>query len=367
MSDRVRVGVVGCGLIAQVMHLPNLRALSDRFEISALCDISPTLLHAVADAYGVSRRTTSADELVAEDIDAVMVLTSGSHAPVATAAARAGRHVFVEKPLCLSVEEGVELLAEVEQANVQLMVGYMKRYDPAYERLSLEFSSLAPLRSVRITTLESPLEPYVAHYPLLRGRPLPAETLEELRADDAMRVRAALGDVEQDVARAYREWLLDSMVHELNAVRGLLGEPDRVEFARVRSHGVTAVLIFGELECVATWVDLPGIARYRQEWAFVGTRRRAFLEFPSPFLRNAPTLLSFEDGETGSPSSSRSEQIESFEDAFQRELLEFHSAIKERRPPRTSGSDALKDIALCTALIRAHVDGTEVDDPVAAR
>jgi predicted dehydrogenase len=52
---RLRVGVVGCGLIAQVMHLPHLQELDDCFEIAALCNISPATLGAVADKNGVTQ------------------------------------------------------------------------------------------------------------------------------------------------------------------------------------------------------------------------------------------------------------------------------------------------------------------------
>ena len=54
MADRIRVGVVGCGLVAQVMHLPYLRELADQFEIGGVCDISPGRLDAVAGMYGVA-------------------------------------------------------------------------------------------------------------------------------------------------------------------------------------------------------------------------------------------------------------------------------------------------------------------------
>ena len=52
---RVRVGIIGCGAIAQVMHLPYLRELDGLFEISALCDISPGVLRAVSEYYRVAR------------------------------------------------------------------------------------------------------------------------------------------------------------------------------------------------------------------------------------------------------------------------------------------------------------------------
>ena len=213
----VRVGVVGCGLIAQVMHLPHLRELDDRFEVAALCDIAPGPLEFAGRLVPDARRHTDWTALLDERLDAVLVLTTpGGHAPVAIAAAGAGLHVFVEKPMCLNVAEGEEMAAAAEAAGVVLMVGYMKRYDPAYEELARTLDRGA-VRFARITTLESPIEPYAVHHP----RPAPGPTVSAGVSSDGL------------VARAYRAILLDSMVHELNGVRGLLGEPDVLHAARI--------------------------------------------------------------------------------------------------------------------------------------
>src|SRR4051794_30095281 len=165
----VRVGVIGCGLGAQVMHLPYLRELSDRFEIGGVCDLSPGTLHAVGDRFGVERRFTRFQDLLDEPLDAVMVLSSGSHAQPAIAPAERGLHVFVEKPMCLSVREGRSMIEAARTAGVVLMVGYMKRYDPAFERLQQLWPELGEVRLARVTTLESPGPPYVAHVPIVRA------------------------------------------------------------------------------------------------------------------------------------------------------------------------------------------------------
>ena len=116
------------------MHLNYLRELSDRFEIVALCDISGENATNNADSVRhceeVHRLAGDADD---DDIDAVFILTSGSHAPIAIAAANAGKHVLVEKPMCFSVAEGLEMKAAADAAGVTLMVAYPKRYDPAFD------------------------------------------------------------------------------------------------------------------------------------------------------------------------------------------------------------------------------------------
>ena len=139
---RVRVGVVGCGLIAQVMHLPHLRELSELYEVAAVCDISAPLAERVASDYGVEQRFQDwRDMLAGTRLDAVLLLTSGSHAPASIAASQAGLHVFTEKPMSLSAHEGTAMVDAARAAGKQLMVGYMKRYDPAYARLQEELAT----------------------------------------------------------------------------------------------------------------------------------------------------------------------------------------------------------------------------------
>jgi predicted dehydrogenase len=280
MAARLRIGVIGCGLIAQVMHLHYLRELADRFEIAALCDVSEELVRACAEDYGVPHIFARWQDLLTAPLDAVLILTSGSHAPIAIAAAAAGKHMLVEKPMCFSVAEGRAMIEAARSAGVTLMVGYNKRYDPAYRHLSEEVRSLADLRLLQVTTLESPLQPYVAHYRLHRAQSLAADMAKSFAADNQTRITAAIGEADRLTRQAYHLVLLDSMVHEFNAVRGMLGEPDRLDFADIRENGLTVVLRFGAAECIIAWVDLPGIARYQMEFAFYAPDRRLSLSFP---------------------------------------------------------------------------------------
>jgi predicted dehydrogenase len=356
--QKVRVGVIGCGLIAQVMHLHYLRELADRFELAAVCDVAEDVRQACARDYGVPRTFARWQDLLAEPLDAVLILTSGSHAPIAVAAAEAGLHMLVEKPMCFSVAEGEAMIAAAGRAKVTLMVGYNKRYDPAYARLAGEARAMPDLRLVRVTTLESPLQPYVGHYPLHKAGPLPGKLAAELAADNEARITAAIGEADALSRRAYHLVLLDSMVHEFNAVRGVLGEPDRLDFAEIREHGLTAVLRFGASQCIIAWVDLPGIARYEMEFAFYSPERRLTLSFPSPFLRSMPTLLYDEGGDASGEERGarawRREDVVSYAESFKEELVHFHDCVTTGRPPLTSGEDGLRDVALCQAVIAAH-------------
>jgi predicted dehydrogenase len=354
MPYRARIGVIGCGLIAQVMHLHYLNELSDRFELAAVCDISPGLAAGCAERFGVQRAHVEWESLLEDNLDAVMILTSGDHAPIALAAAHAGLHVFVEKPMALSSHSAEEVVRAAVSAGVCLMVGMMKRYDPAYERLAARLASVRDVRLVRVTTLESPLEPYVAHYPMLRGDRPPDALLRSLHRAEEREIDLALGAADELTRWCYRWICLDNLVHELNALRGVLGEPTELRSADLSRRCASVCLRFGAVDCHLSWVDLPGIARYKQEFAFYAPDERLTLELPSPFLRSMPSKLIVEGGGTGTSDSWKQEEIVSFEEAFKLELAEFSDCIITGRPPRTPGSDGLADVRLCEAIAQAH-------------
>ena len=360
---RLRVGLVGTGLIAQVMHLHYLTELADRFEIAAVADIAPGSARACADRYGIPAAFTDWQEMLRHPLDAALVLTSGSHAPIAVAAAEAGLHVFTEKPMCFSVAEGREMVAAADQAGVTLMVGYPKRYDPAFSRFQKEAAQLTGARLMRVTTLESPIPAYVGHYRLLPRDPPPAGLVRRFRDDNDARVRAAIGEASPLERAVYETVLLDTLVHELNAIRGVLGEPDRLDYVSLHQDTVTVMLRFGALPVALHWIDLPGISRYQMEFAVYAPDRRLRLAFPSPFLRNEPAVLEIEGGDAASARSWRAEEVVSYESGFKRELAAFHECAIGGGVPATSGRDGLADVALCQAIIECHRRRAPVDEP----
>ncbi len=360
---RLRVGLIGTGIIAQVMHLHFLRELSDRFEIAALCDISADSANACALEYGVPVVHTDWREMLREPLDAVLVLTSGSHAPIAVEAARAGLHVFVEKPMCFSTREAMEMVDEAMAAGVTLMVGYPKRYDPAFARFTAEVAALERPRLMRVTTTESPFLPYVAHYPLNPPGSVAPEVLAPLRADSDRRLREAIGTDDEFLVGQYQAVLLDTLVHEINTVRGVLGEPERLDYVDMRPGSLCVLLNYGATSAAIHWLDVPGMTRYSMEFSMFAADGRATLTFPSPYLRNAPTTLSIERGASDDVASWRRDEITSYESGFKAELVAFHAEVTEGVAVPTNGLDGARDIAMCQAIIRCVQQGSPVERP----
>ncbi len=356
---RLRVGVIGCGGIAQMMHLPYLASLPDLFELAALCDISPGVLQVMGERYQVpaSARFTRYQDLIALNLDAVLVLTGGDHYPQALAAIQSGKHVFAEKPLCFTLREADELIAAAAQANVKLMVGYMKRYDPGYLYAWQCLQEMHDIRYVQINTLHPSEDDYLRIHNLVRFDDIPPEVLQSLRELDDRRIVEAVGQVSPALKSMYAGVFLGSMVHDSNALRGLLGEPDQVLFAELwpkgdESASVTTLIKYpGNTRVVYTWTYLSDLRDYFQEIAVMSPDNRFRIQFPSPYLRHFPTPIVFQGMEDGAAFSKRVEA--SYDEAFRRELIAFHECIVNDKQPLTDAADARGDIRLLQQIFAA--------------
>lgn len=133
-SDRLRIGIVGLGDIAQKAYLPVLAALP---EVEPhLFTRDPAKLDRIADLYRVPFRTTDLEALLAADLDAAFVHTAtAAHVPVTERLLDAGVHVYVDKPLDYHYAAAERLTGLAEKAGRSLMVGFNRRYAPTYAGL----------------------------------------------------------------------------------------------------------------------------------------------------------------------------------------------------------------------------------------
>lgn len=162
--SKVRVGIIGCGQVAQVVHIPTLTFLSDLFSITFLCDVSGGALeHCKSKIPGpkAPRITKNVAELCSsDDVDVVFVLSSDEyHADQAILALQHDKNVFVEKPAILTIRD-VERIQEAERnSNGKLMVGYMRRYASVFERAIKEIGGLEKVLYARVRGIWSCVMP----------------------------------------------------------------------------------------------------------------------------------------------------------------------------------------------------------------
>jgi predicted dehydrogenase len=133
MPSPIRVCLVGAGRIARVhaeslvRHIPNGR-------LSAIVDKNPEVLNAIGNQFGVEARFNSFDEaLDRSDIDAVVITTpTFTHKDLSVLAANNGKHVLLEKPMALNLQECDDIMTAMEKNGVLLQLGFMRHFDPEF-------------------------------------------------------------------------------------------------------------------------------------------------------------------------------------------------------------------------------------------
>jgi predicted dehydrogenase len=352
--SRIRIGVVGCGLIAQVMHLPHLRELHERFELTALCDVSPGTLRAVGDHYGVARRFADHGDLLREPLDAVLVASADSHGPVIVDALRAGKHVLTEKPMCFTADEADEIVAAHRAAGTVCMVAYMKRYDPAYRYVEPLVRRMRDLQAIEITVLHPSEANQIGHHDVRRIPDVPAPIRERLRADQDRLIGEAIGEFTPLERRVFAGNLLSTLVHDVNVLRGLSGDPADVLFTDVWAGGESMLTVLRYPSGIRATIALhylPDLADYQETVAYYGRAERIKLVFPSPFFRNAPTAIVVASMEEGRPAEKR--VTASMAEAFKEELLHFAECVRTGARPFTGPEEAKGDVALLHRIFTA--------------
>ena len=371
-ADRVRLGIAGLGAVAQAVHLPLIERLRDAYTIAAIADLSPTLTNAVGERYRVDagrRFGTVQEMLAAPGLDALAILTSGSHAPAVNAALDAGLPVFVEKPLAFTQGEvdGIDQRLATP-TDPRLDLGYMKLYDPAVLHaleLATERGYGAP-RAIEVTVLHPTGESQLDFARLL---PVPGDIPQAVRDRLIETTRAlqreALGQAAADAfGRLYTDILLGSVVHELALVRAFAGDPTAVDGSWMWPDGawppsfeMTGVLPTDGRVSIR-WHYLPEYAAYRELVRVVYERVTIELEFPSPYLLHRPTVLRI----TSPDGEGRNDEVwTSIDEAFETELIGFHAMVVSGATPAAGATEGRADIVTCQRAIAALAQSRGVE------
>ncbi len=362
MPDLVRLGVLGLGAVAQAVHLPLLDRLGDRYAIRAVADLSVSLVDQVGERYRVpaGMRFTSADALLAIDgIDALLILTSGSHGGAIVAGLDRGLAVFAEKPLAWTLAEADLIAARLAaDPSGKLQVGYMKLYDPAVDQalaVTRDDRRFGPIRSIEVCVLHPTGERQLAHARLLpQPTDIAADTLARLQGEEDGLRTVALGSAASELGPLYSDIVLGSIVHDLALIRAFAGDPVEINAVDVwpAARWPPSVAIVGRLaeegRFDIRWHFLPDYPAYRESLRIVGDASTIELEFPSPYLLHAPTGLRIaelrDDGR-------RDTEHQSVVEAFEQELLAFHTLVTDGRLPRAGLVEGRADIVTSQRIV----------------
>ena len=151
-GERLKVGIVGGGAIAQVAHLPVLKKVRS-VEVQAICDTDLPKARALGDRFGIKDAHDDIEEMLRyEELDAVVICSPNHlHESHILAALSADKHVLVEKPLAMSATSAQRIVRAAEKRNRVLMVGMNHRYRPDVQivRSFVQSGELGTIESIR--------------------------------------------------------------------------------------------------------------------------------------------------------------------------------------------------------------------------
>jgi predicted dehydrogenase/threonine dehydrogenase-like Zn-dependent dehydrogenase len=156
-AEKARIAIVGAGDFVRNYRLPVIRKLSDCFQLRAIVTAHSETSKSLAENYEADYSTTDYHEVLADtDVDMVMIGTRHDlHYPIIMDALKAGKRVFVEKPLCLRREELNDITQAVKESGIPVIVGFNRRYSPLAETLKEALAGLP--------------KPYLIHYRVNTG------------------------------------------------------------------------------------------------------------------------------------------------------------------------------------------------------
>jgi predicted dehydrogenase len=355
---RLKIGVVGAGLIGQLEHIPNLLKLGDYFEL--ICVAEPSaMMRAALEARGLATYANYR-QLLSAPLDAILIAAPDPyHAQITLAALKQGTHVFCEKPLCFSVGEANEIAAARDAAGKVVQVGYMKRFDPSYDMLlSLLPRNASALRYISVEVQDPDSWPFNQHQGnFVKATDVPPELIAESNQMRERQVQRATGRVlTGSDLWGFTNSYCSSLIHDINAVHGMLdvmgidtGAVVGAAFFADGDGGHGCVRLTG---CKGLWqmchLFVPKVADYIERISLYFDDATFELTFPSPYLNHFPTRLTTarSDGSVWRKTEFRV----SYEEAFTRELIGFWGSVVEGKPVRNTVEAATRDLALVAQL-----------------
>src|SRR5262249_6317441 len=184
---RLRVGLVGAGLVGQAEHAFYLWGGRDLFEVVGLADASASVRKAVGSRYGIASLSPDLPGLKAAKLDALVIAAPDPfHPELVIAALESGWHVMCEKPLALTVSGSDQILRARDKAGKVVQVAYMKRYDPAFRR-ALDFlpKRIEDVKLISVEVNDPDQHPFVAHLPMTIPDDIPQALRDDFRSKNS--------------------------------------------------------------------------------------------------------------------------------------------------------------------------------------
>ncbi len=330
MPARLKFGVIGLGRMGQ-LYARFLAGQIEGVSLYAVAEVDERARLATAEALGTLHAFAEPDDLLAlPELDAVVIATpTSTHTPLVLAAARAGKAIFCEKPLALTVEETLEAMEAVERAKVPLQVGFMRRFDAAYQKA---WKTISAGKIGRPLTFKS----------IGRDPFCPRPDYADPAKSGGLIIDMAIHDI--DLGR----WLMGSEVEEVSAEGALLVCEEIRPVGDIDNAVINLRFASGALGNIE--VSRNAFYGYDIRTEVLGSEGALLIGAH----QHTPVLLLTREG---AQHDVMPYLLERFGDAYRAQLQAFADCIRNNTPPAVSGADSLAALKIGIAATHSYKTG----------
>lgn len=330
---KLGVGVLGVGEMGK-RHAENIRRLVPEARLVAVADVAADRARQVAAELEIENSYGSLEAMLErKDLDAVLIATPDKfHAQAIRVAAGAGKDILCEKPLAVNLADAYAALGAVAKARVRLQIGFMRRYDPAHA---------AAMKRIEAGEIGIP----VIFKSVGRDKDAPPLAAYQSNVNGMLFYNSTIHDF--DLAR----WLMQDDVVEVHSYTTVAIRPEVAQFGDVVASVVNLKYGKGAIGNVESYVQ--AVYGYDVRTEIVGSKGSILVgsiaQTPATFLTAKGGTRALAD-----------HFLTRFADAYVAEVRDFVETTLHDRPPRVSGEDGLKALAIAVAAENSNREAKPV-------
>lgn len=326
MDKKLRIGIIGAGRIGK-LHANNLVNRVPHAEVAAVSDVYLKGAQELAESLGITKVYEDYRKILEDpEIDAVFICSStDTHSPISLEAARAGKHIFCEKPIDHDLDKIKAVLVEVEKAKVKYQVGFNRRFDRNFKHVQEVVASgqIGEVHIVKVTSRDPEAPP-----------------IEYVKSSGGIFVDMTIHDF--DMVR----FLSGSEVEEVSTIGGCLINPAIAEAGDVDTCIITLKFANGAIGVIDN--SRQAVYGYDQRIEVFGSKGQIMADNETP---NNTTLYTSQGVQKEKPLFFF---LERYNEAFIQEETEFVAACLNDRPTAVGAFDGLQPVLIAIAAKESY-------------
>ena len=327
--NKLGVGLLGVGEMGK-RHAENLRRLVPEARLVGVADVDGARAARVAEELEIDHSFNSLEAMLeSKDIQAVVIATPDKfHGQAIGTAAAARKNILCEKPLATTLADAHSALESVSRAGVQLQIGFMRRYDPAYA---------AAMQRIEAGEIGEP----VVFKSLGRDKDLPPLAFYQAGLNGMVFFNNTIHDF--DLAR----WLMRDEVSEVHAYGTVAIRPEVAQYGDLVAGVVNLKFRHGAIGNVESYVQ--ALYGYDVRTEVVGSKGSIFVGS----LQQTPVVCLTPSGRQHTVAD---HFLSRFADAYLAEVRDFVHNVLHDQPVRVTGTHGLRGVEIATAAERSYLE-----------